>query len=474
MVTSKAPSKSSTNHGATTHSKSSSIVEQLHSIKANIQSTQKKRILVWGDYGAATGFATVGKNIVQNLDATGEYEIEVVGINWTSEPLDPKEWPGKVWPAISTLSMDGGPPDFHGIKTFLRLLQTRPYDIVFIYQDTFVILPIVEQILEIQRKVSKPFTTVYYFPFDSSPPEEWVRASVSMADFPIAYTNYAKREVEKWSPEIAAKTDVIYHGTNTKDFFWIKSQEQRKELRRKFFGPLADRFIIANVNRNQPRKDPSRSLMVLRNIKDKGYNPLLYLHMSNEDFGGNLLEQAKNLKLILGQDFIIPQPGTFNPAMGFPINILNEIYNSVDLYLTTAWGEGWGLTVTESMCCHLPVVAPDNTSLPEILDGGNRGYLVPSGDTPSHWIVQGPNDLNRMRPLVNVEQTADTIIHIMNNYEEALVKANQAYQWATSNTWTSVMSQWNDVFRKAYNRTKVAENLANTNNVQPNFIKWSK
>ena len=450
------------------------IVQQLNSVKATIQSTQKKRILVWGDYGAATGFATVGKNIVQNLDATGEYEIEIVGINWTSEPLDPKEWPGKVWPAINTATMDGGPPDFHGIKTFLKLLQTRPYDIVFIYQDTFVILPIVEQILEVQRKINKPFTTVYYFPFDSSPPEEWVRASVSMADFPVAYTNYAKKEVENWSPEIASKVEVIYHGTNPKDFFWIQNPEQRKELRKKFFGPLADRFIIANINRNQPRKDPARSLMLLRNLKDKGYNPLMYLHMAHQDFGGDHLEQAKNLKLIPGQDFLIPQPGSFNPGTGFPINILNEIYNAVDLYLTTAWGEGWGLTVTEAMCCHLPVVAPANTSLIEILDNGTRGYLAPSGDTPSHWVVQGPNDLNRMRPLVNVEKTADIIMDIMDDYDEALLRADEAYKWASNLTWQSIMPQWNEVFKKAYNRTKVAENLANANNVQPNFIQWKK
>ena len=124
----------------------------------------------------------------------------------------------------------------------------------------------------------------------------------------------------------------------------------------------------------------------------------------------------------MGEDFVIPQPGTFNPGVGFPVNILNEIYNASDLYLTTAWGEGWGLTVTEAMCCHVPVVAPANTSLIEILDSGNRGYLAPSGDTPTHWIVAGPQDLNRMRPLVNVEETTDIIIHIMDNYNEALLK----------------------------------------------------
>ncbi len=443
--------------------------------RTTLKTAHKRRILVWGDYGAATGFATVGKNIVQNLAATNLYEIEVVAINWNSEPLDPHEWPGKVWPAISTMSMDGGPPDFHGIKTFLRLLQTRPYDIVFIYQDTFVVLPIVEQILEVQRKVNKPFSTVYYFPFDSSPPEEWIKGSVAMADFPVAYTNYAKGEVERWSPEIAERVNVIYHGTNPREFFWIKNPQQRAEIRRKFFGNLADRFIIANVNRNQPRKDPSRSLMILRNLKDKGYNPLLYLHMAHEDFGGNLLEQAKNLQLVIGQDFILPQPGTFNPATGFPVSILNEIYNSVDLYLTTAWGEGWGLTVTESMCCHLPVVAPSNTSLVEILDNGDRGYLVPSGDTPSHWIIQGPNDLNRLRPLTNVEKAADTIIYIMDHYDEALSKADKAYEWATQLNWkTAIMPEWEEIFRKAYNRTKIAENLSHVKNVQPNFIEWKK
>jgi hypothetical protein len=79
-----------------------------------------------------------------------------------------------------------------------------------------------------------------------------------------------------------------------------------------------------------------------------------------------------------------------------------------------------------------------------------------------------------MRPLVNVEQTADTIIHIMDNYDEALLKADEAYKWASGLTWKSIMPQWDDVFRRAYNRTRVAENLASTKNVQPNFIEWKK
>jgi len=418
----------------------------------------KTRVLAWGDYACSTGFGTVMKNIMGNLNATGNYEIDVVGVNYDGGPYDTAKWPGTLWPAISALRTQGPYGDVFGRQVFLDLLGTRDYDVVFIIQDTFIVLPIVPQILELQRNKQKSFSTIYYYPFDCGPREEWVTQCVDAFDFPVAYTEYAKNESHKFIGKSADRQHVIYHGTNTADFFSV-SEEEKKILKKQIFpGPLSDKFIITNVNRNQGRKDVSRSLMIMKQLKDMGVkDAFLYMHMQETDFGGSLMQMAASIGLTPSEDFTVPDPRQFGAHSGFPIEFLNGIYNASDCYLTTTHGEGWGLSITEAMATKLPVVAPDNTSVPEIL-GHDRGWRIRSGHTPSHWIIKD-NDNERMRPLMDVEEAANTIKYIMDNPDEAAQRAENAHAWIQENTWDKVCQQWLSVFKKAANKAKSADML---------------
>lgn len=418
----------------------------------------KTKVLAWGDYACSTGFGTVMKNIMGQLDKTGQYEIDVVGVNYDGGPYDTTLWPGRLWPAISALRTQGPYGDVFGRQVFLDLLARGDYDVVFIVQDTFIVIDIVPQILELQRTKPNTFSTVYYYPFDCAPREEWVNQCVASFDFPVAYTEYAKNESRKIIGDLADKQDVIYHGTNVKDFYPLP-YEDKKKLRSLIFPTLSDRFIITNVNRNQGRKDVSRSFMVLKHLKyDLGVeNAFLYMHMQEKDFGGSLLEMARAMGIKPNEDFTIPNPQEFGAHSGFPIDFLNGLYNISDCYLTTTHGEGWGLSITESMATLLPVVAPAVTSIPEIL-GEDRGWQVPSGHTPSHWIIKD-NDNERMRPLMSVEDAAQTIKYIMENPGEAEERADKAYEWIHENTWENVCKQWIDVFKRANSKTNVARKL---------------
>src|ERR1700756_3957038 len=93
----------------------------------------KKRCLALFDWACSTGFAQVAKNIVKNLDATGEFEFHIVGINYSGEPYDMNEWPGLAWPAVNALNRKYH--DLHGRQLFIDLLQQNDYDLVFIIQD---------------------------------------------------------------------------------------------------------------------------------------------------------------------------------------------------------------------------------------------------------------------------------------------------------------------------------------------------
>lgn len=424
----------------------------------------KARILAYGDYCCSTGFATVMSNILRELHATGKYDIDVVAINYDGGPYDTEKFPGNVWPAISALRQQGPYGDLHGRQVFLDMISQRDYDAVFIVQDTFIILPIVQQILEVQRNKPKSFSTIYYYPFDCAPREEWVKYCVNSFDFPVAYTEYAKEESRKVIGPLADAHSVIYHGTNIQNFFPLPN---KAEAKKQLFGPQSDRFIIANINRNQGRKDVGRSFMILKELRRRGYtDPMLYMHMQETDFGGSIMGMATNFGLEPERDFTLPNPQQFSAHQGFPVEVLNQIYNSADCYLTTTLGEGWGLSITEAMATKLPVVAPNNTSLPEIL-GDDRGWRIPSGDTPTHWITK-ENDNDRIRPLMDVEAAADAIIEIIENRKEAEKRAEAAYEWVTKLTWENVCKDWSDIFKKAVNKSKTADMLKNNGG----SLKW--
>lgn len=418
----------------------------------------KTRVLAWGDYACSTGFGTVMKNIMSNLNDTGNYEIDVVGVNYDGGPYDTTKWPGTLWPAISALRTQGPYGDVFGRQVFLDLLGQREYDVVFIVQDTFIVLPIVPQILELQRTKQKSFSTIYYYPFDCSPREEWVNQCVNSFDFPVAYTEYAKNESRKFIGSLADRQNVIYHGTNTNDFYPMSVEDKKNAKKQIFPSPLNEKFVITNVNRNQGRKDVSRSLMIMKQLKNIGVkDAFLYMHMQETDFGGSVMQMAASMGLNPSTDFTVPDPRQFGAHSGFPIEFLNGIYNASDVYLTTTHGEGWGLSITEAMATKLPVVAPNNTSIPEIL-GEDRGWRVNSGHTPTHWVIKD-NDNERMRPLMDVEEAAETIKYIMEHPEEAANRAENAYDWITENTWDKICQQWISLFKKAANKSKSANML---------------
>ena len=408
----------------------------------------KIKVLAWGDYACGTGFGTVMKNIMGELHKTNKYESDVVGVNYDGGPYDTKKWPGKLWPAISALRTQGPYGDVFGRQVFLDLLGRGDYDLVFIVQDTFIVQPIVQHITELQNNNPGSFSTIYYYPFDCAPNPDWVTQCVASFDYPVAYTEYAKNESRKVVGAFADSQRVIYHGTDTRDFFALDADKKLQARRAVFPEQLQDKFIIMNANRNQGRKDVSRSFMVLKELRDRGVdNAYLYMHMQETDFGGSLLSMARSIGVEFERDFTFPNPQQFSAHSGFPIEMLNQIYNASDCYLTTTHGEGWGLTITEAMATKLPVVAPDNTSIPEIL-GEDRGWRIPSGHTPSHWIVK-ENDNERFRPLMDVEAAADAIQFIMNNPDEVAVRTKNAHKWVNDHTWYDVCNDWKQLFGDA-------------------------
>jgi len=62
---------------------------------------------------------------------------------------------------------------------------------------------------------------------------------------------------------------------------------------------------------------------------------------------------------------------------------LTEFYAALDLFIMPSRSEGWGLTALHAMSNGLAVIATDVGGLPELVEQGKTGWLVPSDSPPA-------------------------------------------------------------------------------------------
>ena len=394
-----------------------------------------------------TGFGQVSRNLLRILYATGKYNFTCIGINHDGSPYDQQKYPYAIHPAVSPLSMNKVYEDVYGRQKFIDFARTGEFDLVFMLQDTFIVETFLPTLLECRDKLpkEKKFPIIFYFPIDGEPKKSWIENVVGMVDFPVAYTEYAKKECLKYIPGLD-KMPIIYHGVDKATFFPLPT-EVVAEFKRTFFSKHKDKFIVLNVNRNQPRKDMHRTFAAFSLFHKVNPDTFLFINAQANDVGGNIVEIAEHYGLKYDEDWACPSGG-FNANQGYPIQIVNQLYNACDLVISTTIGEGFGLSTVEAMATKKPILFPNNTAIPEIVGPNEEyGYMCKSGETINDWICLGMPDNNILRPVTDVLDMAEKLQYIKDHYDEAKAKAELAYErvW----TWEGVGEQWKDVFNKA-------------------------
>lgn len=76
-----------------------------------------------------------------------------------------------------------------------------------------------------------------------------------------------------------------------------------------------------------------------------------------------------------------------------------SFFAALDLFVMPSRSEAWGLAALEAMAHGVPVIASDAGGLPEIVEPGNGGWLVPSGDVAAlaRAITMAAADPGRLR-----------------------------------------------------------------------------
>lgn len=305
-----------------------------------------------------TGFGRVAANLLSRWAATGA-TVHCWGINFEGWNYDKS--PVKLFP--------GGSQGWNlprKLTEFLNLLASGNYTHVWLMNDADA-LSVGKFPAELKRVCrEKNIRSMFYYPVDAPMERDWL-AVLDAVDVAATYTRYGRDETRKALGKSLYPIEVIPHGIDT--VFHPIAVEDRAQYRKfeiqmpdgkkvDFVQP--DDFLIVNVNKNEWRKDPLRSLEILKGLRALGVPAKLVLRMAPYSaMGGVHLElTARQMGLTYGKEWC---------HIGeIPDVDLCGLYNAANLYLTTTLGEGWGLGVTEAMACHCPVAMPNHTSLTEI------------------------------------------------------------------------------------------------------------
>ncbi len=161
-----------------------------------------------------------------------------------------------------------------------------------------------------------------------------------------------------------------------------------------------------------------------------------------DEMGHNLRFICKQLGLVENEHYMFPTQGLIEeqPEPKF----LCLLYNSLDVFLTTTTGEGFGLTVLEAMRCGCPVIAPYSTSFMEFYKNQDEteNYLP-------LWEFQlmAQHMDNVVREQCSVDEICEAL-YTLKTGDKRLAMAANAQIFATGLDWDIIVGQWVEVFRK--------------------------
>ncbi len=157
---------------------------------------------------------------------------------------------------------------------------------------------------------------------------------------------------------------VVRSGINLKPF--RRARARRAECRRRLgYGP--DDFVVGALCRLDPIKGAEDLLEGF--LKAAATRPPLRLFLGGDGpLKERLLERARRSPLAnrvaIGGSWIDPA----------------DVLPALDLFALTSRNEGMGRALVEAMACGLPVVASAVGGVPEVLEEGGAGLLIPPAD----------------------------------------------------------------------------------------------
>lgn len=321
------------------------------------------RVLWLGDAAAHTGFARVTHGIGERLVDMG-HDVHVLAVNYDGDHWDTNL---KLYRPNKLVQVD-----IYGQSRFVEMLGIVEPDAVVMLNDPFVVWKFLFKNNWDDQKILLQYRPILaYMPVDgTNQPETW--RVLDKVTTPVLMSRFGRT----WLPD----APVVWHGVDTDSFRPVKEGPYTtgdKEIRskrdaKKALGYDPDGFLIVRVDRNSRRKDFASTFKALTPVMKKYRDIQVHFHCKPVGEDGVELPQLFSREPDIADRFFVP--GDHDTKHGWAENDLAILYNAADLVVSTSWGEGFGLTLAESVACGVPVIAQNVSSITEVVGPG--GLLI--------------------------------------------------------------------------------------------------
>jgi glycosyltransferase involved in cell wall biosynthesis len=284
------------------------------------------------------------------------------------------------------------------------------------------------------------FNWAHWSPVDSDPPLPLNIDRLRAARWVVAMSKHGQEVLRRFG----LNAEYVPHGIDTKIFKPIDRKLARERLAEHLKVKLDGRFLVVMnaANQSKPsRKGFAQAFKAFKIFSDKVKasklsesglgKPCLYIHSEMKGYEGeNLALSLKSMGIDL-DDVIFPNQYYY--MMGILNGVyLNDVYNSGDVFLHLAHGEGFGVPSVEAQAAGCPVIMTDFTAMSEL----NFGGWKVCGERYQHH-----EGTERMLP--NVEQAACYLWEAYNQPEtQRLAGRAKAHQGAQPYDVETVMSDY--------------------------------
>lgn len=344
------------------------------------------KVLWMGDAGCHTGFATVTHAIGERLVAKG-HDVHVLAYNFK----------GDYWPTSlklyrpNTLDLS----DQLGRSRIVEMLGKVEPDVVVMLNDPHILMWLLYG-----NTYDKEFWLLKYRPILTYIPVDGYNMPPVWTETLSKYTNVIA--MSRFGQDSFPNAQMVYHGVDSAKFYPVSPGHPitlsngtvctTKQECKQAFGYDPDGFLILRVDKNSGRKDFGATWKALLPIVQRHSDVQVHLHTAAKAETGVDIDALTSRDEPTMKRFYTP--GLHNSFIGWEQSDLLALYNAADLFVSTSRGEGFGLTLAESLAAGVPVVAQNVSAIPEVVGPGGvlidpeRMITVPHA--VDHWLSDIP------------------------------------------------------------------------------------
>lgn len=191
--------------------------------------------------------------------------------------------------------------------------------------------------------------------------------SINRADKIIAISEATKRDILKFFPKVAAeKIKVIYHGFDAELFARERDLAEEERIKKEL--GVSGSYILY-TGAIQPRKNLATLIAAFEILKKDGFADVeLVLAGEKAWLSQSTIEKAETS----------PNKDQIKMLGRLKFEALGPLFRGAGVFVFPSLYEGFGLPVLEAFAAGVPVIAANNSSLPEV--GGEAARYFDAND----------------------------------------------------------------------------------------------